>query len=247
MFTTPSHVARIAKLSLSVTIMAFVMTGSLSGCCTLVEFVSDTPTPTSTNTPTLEPTFTATSMPTDTPTITPTTTPTQTALPTATATETPTEMPSSTSTPEPLPTDTSMPRPTSTDTPVPRNARIGEPARLSDFLVTVDRVKQTLGGDGVYYEADRGKKWVVIFFYLQNVGVQEAAVNPYNFLLKDSAGVIKDHAIFSGADGYLEHLELAPGAQIDTFLPFEIPADAEPAQFIFEPFHTDERLRVDLQ
>ena len=99
----------------------------------------------------------------------------------------------------------------------------------------------------MYYEADRGKKWVVIFFYLQNVGVQEAAVNPYNFLLKDSAGVIKDHAIFSGADGYLEHLELAPGAQIDTFLPFEIPADAEPAQFIFEPFHTDERLRVDLQ
>jgi hypothetical protein len=196
-------------------------------------------------TPTLVPTFT--------PTLTPSSTPTPTSTPTATSTPTSTETPRPTDTFTPtkvkLATKPSTPRPT--DTPIPEPIGVlRQPLRLGNILVTVNYfIESEGGGKSGFYKASPNKKWIIVYFDLENVGMEDHTINPLHFLLKDSDGVIRDYAIGSGMENKLELLMLAPGGRVKGALPFEIPVTASAAEFIYQPdrFFDKTKLTIRLQ
>jgi hypothetical protein len=130
----------------------------------------------------------------------------------------------------------------------PESYKVGEAIRLRDTVLTVTGVEFSQGTD--FDTPDAGKVYILVHVHLENAGSQkEVSVNPLDFRVLDSNGVMVDNAFTSIPENPLDSVELAPGGKIDGTIPFEVPEGDQGLQLVYQPnwLIDRERVYIDLQ
>lgn len=129
----------------------------------------------------------------------------------------------------------------------PTSYKVGEAIRLRDTVLTVTSVEFSQGTD--FDKPDAGKVYILIHIHVENAGSREVSVNPFDFKVLDSNGVIVDQAFTAVAENSLNAVELALGGKIDGTIPFEVPEGDQGLKLIYQPnwLIDRDRIYIDLQ
>lgn len=150
--------------------------------------------------------------------------------------------PSSEEQPTPVPPTPIPPTPT----PAPEIFQVGDAVKLKDTVITVTGVEYSEGDE--WEKPDTGKVYLLVHLHMDNAGPDEISVNPFDFKVKDSNGVIVDTGFITFPENELSAVDLAPGGKIDGIVPFEVPRGDPSLQLIYQPnwFIDKERAVIEL-
>lgn len=120
-----------------------------------------------------------------------------------------------------------------TPTPTPQIFQVGDAVKLKGAVTTVTKVEFSEGDE--WEKPDPGRIFLLVHLHIENVSDKEISVNPWNYKVKDSRGVILDTGFITFAENELPAAELAPGGKIDGLVPFEVAKGDLGLQLIYQP------------
>lgn len=180
------------------------------------------------------------------------TTPTTRATPTDPAagvapTVRPTQTPTPTRTPPPptptRPPPTSTITPTAPPTPAPP-VNVGQPAPGNGYTLTVQEVQDPVPPQQ-YLKPKEGSRWVAYDVSITNTGTAPLDYNPFYADLKTADNREHNPGI-GAAEPSLKSGKLQPGETVRGWITFEIPNEAQPATFYYDPAFGKNRVTVNL-
>ena len=110
---------------------------------------------------------------------------------------------------------------------------IGDTVKMGDIQLTVNSARWDKGNS--FSKPEKGQKWLVLNCTIENTGEESLQVSSLlMFKLYDMLAYARDYEIFADTKGSLDG-EVSPGRKIRGEVAFNVDADQDTWEFIFEP------------
>lgn len=115
----------------------------------------------------------------------------------------------------------------------PKVFAVGEKVRMGDLAITVNSARRSQGGE--FWRPNQGNVFVIVDCTIENLASESAGISSLlMFKLADGKGYNYSPTIAEGTKGSLDG-ELGAGRMMRGEVAFEVPADVQGLEFIFEP------------